>query len=198
MRKMKIIYRIVLFSLAFLIFITNACASQKEEEKERCATAMELKNVIMNFINYRDEAIYEEKFLVTFSENNEKHNDSYFLDNKEDIRIYCFLGDSSLVQDLNTDERAMKLLVDLYLLNKNNAELSEYYGSKVIPKAALRNTEFFVKVIAGKTEEEANQCIRNLKNVQQNADKEKIRNAMAKIDKAEYEPVVKLMEGALQ
>lgn len=60
-----------------------------------------------------------------------------------DVKLYLSLGDSSLLKELNTDERAMPLLINLYLLNVDNTEVSNYYEVKVIPSRAEKYGSFY-------------------------------------------------------
>jgi hypothetical protein len=167
------------------------------EEKEKCAATEEIRNTIINFVFTKDKAIYEKEFLALLSKNKEKQNGCYFPENEMDVKLYLALGDTSLINDFTTDERAMGLLIDLYLLNQNNMELTEYYGLKVIPKAALKDTKAFVKALSSKTEREAGLCISALKNVQEKPDKDKIKAAIGKLGKSEYSSVLDKMNKTL-
>ena len=186
-------------SLTLAILIAANCFGSsflKKEENNKCATATGLQNTIMQFINYGDKTIYEKEFLAAFAQNNE-NPDCYFPTTKHEKKVYYFLGDSSLVQDVQSDERAMALLIDLYLLNQDNTELTEFYGSSAIPKAVTVNPGAFVKVLSGKSESEADKCIDTLQNVSEKK-RGKIRNEIAQPGKAEYLPVIQKMREALQ
>ncbi len=86
----------------------------------------------------------KKKFIKAFTKINKSHNDCYFSGNGKDVKLYLYLGDSILLKNIKTDDKAMKLLVELYLININNAELSQYYGTRVIPKVAVENPTSFV------------------------------------------------------
>jgi len=190
---------VIILSFFFLGYIhCRASVSVTEAEKDACATATAIRNTILDFIYNGDKAIYKKEFLASFRQNNGEQGDCYFPDNKMDVKLYLALGDSALLKELNTDERAMPLLIDLYLLNGNNSEVSGYYDVKVIPKAAVKNTGAFVNVLSGKTESEASRCIACLQNIKQKADREKIKDALKNLDKAEYLPVVDKINESLR
>jgi len=164
-------------------------------QKDLCVTASEIRNTIENFINHDDKTIYKKKFITSFTKINKFHNECYFPGNGKDVNLYFYLGDSILLKKVKTDEKAMKLLIDLYLININNCELSEYYGTRIIHKAAIENTEAFVKILTKKTEREVNKCISKLKMIEHDADKEKIRKELSKLRKRKYLPIVnKILE----
>lgn len=190
---------IIILSLVFLGYMDcQAFSSIREGEKDNCATATALKNTILNFIYSGDKTIYEKEFLASFQQNNEKKGECFFPDNEMDVKLYLALGDSALLKELNTDERAMPLLIDLYLLNGNNMEVSNYYDIKVIPKAALKNTEAFVKALSGKPESEVIRCIVSIQNIKQKEEKERIKDAIKNLGKEEYLPIVDKMNEALK
>ncbi len=160
-----------------------------------CITSVKIKNTIEDFINNGDNTIYKNKFIKLFAKSNKYHNNCYFFANIKNENLYFYLGDSVLLKKVKTDDRAMRLLIDLYLVNKNNAELSEYYGTKIIPKAASENIGAFVKVLSKKTERETNTCINKLKNIDNDADKENIRKELTKFHKQKYLLIVnKILE----
>jgi hypothetical protein len=190
---------IIILSFVFLGYMDcQALPHVTEGEKDNCATATALKNTILDFIYNGDKSIYEKEFLSSFQQNNEKKGECFFPDNEMDVKLYLALGDSALLKELNTDERAMPLLIDLYLLNGDNTEVSNYYDVKVIPKAALKNTEAFVRALSGKTESEVIRCIASLQNIKQKEEKEKLKEAMKNLGKEEYLSVIDKMNEALK
>jgi len=163
-------------------------------QKDTCATVTKIKNTIENYIKYGDKKIYKKRFIKTFTEGIKYNNDCYFFADVKHVNLYFYLGDSVLLKRVKTDEKAMELLIDLYLLNRKNVEFSEYYGTRIIPKAAVENTEAFIKVLSKKTEKEANKCIGKLKGILDESDKEKIKTELTKLHKQKYLPIIKKIQ----
>lgn len=74
------------------------------------------------------------------------------------------------------------MIVDLYLTYDNSAEIAEYFGNIIIPKAAVINTISFIKVLSSKSENEANNCIRRLKIIEDTTEIESIKSEINKLD----------------
>ncbi len=76
-----------------LLYFLNC---QGYAQADSCVITAEIRNKIENYINY---------------------NDCYFSGNGKDVKLYLYLGDSILLKNIKTDDKAMKLLVELYLIN---------------------------------------------------------------------------------
>ncbi len=188
------IFLLILINIIILFFSRFQLYAQEDS----CITVAKIKNTIEDYINNSNKKIYKKKFIKIFAESNKYKSDCYFFADVKNINLYFYLGDSVLLKRVKTDERAMKLLIDLYLLNRKKVEISQYYSTRVIPKAAVENTELFVRVLAKKTEREANKCISSLEGILSKYDKEKIRKELKKIQKRKYLPIVNKIEEKLQ
>jgi hypothetical protein len=160
--------------LVFSSFSTDSCVNTLEFVRE----------TITNYIQNGDELIYDESFTTSISKVNKSHGDCYFPGNQKDVSLFYSLGDSILLEKAKYDERAMKLIIEIYLLYKNSAELSEYYGTTVIPRAAMVNTVSFVKVLSGLPEKDADKCIRKLRIIENTSEVEAIKSEICRIEKS--------------
>lgn len=170
--------------------------SMYPNKKDSCFFANEIKKTIVEFINGENELIYKSNFIDNFLKISKYHNECYFPQNNEEINLYFLLGDT-LLQIAYKEERAAKLLIDLYLVNRNNVELSEYYGSKIIPKLATKNIIFFIKVMKTKTEREANKCIGKLKYIKDSTEIKLIKEEIDKIDNQSYLRIINKIKDVL-
>lgn len=156
------------------------------ELNDNCLVANKIRANILEYINNETESIYDKSFISLFPKINAYAWECSFPRNNEETRMYFYLGEVVLLNKAEFDERAMKLVIDLYLVNRNNVELSEYYGFRIIPKIALKNISSFIKVLSNRTEKEAIKCINKLKYIDSSSNIEKIKNEIDKIDNEEY------------
>ena len=123
-----------------------------------------LRETISNYINEKDDKIFDANFLDAMKIAGKQQSWECFYPNKDgDITQLYLLGDSVLLEKAKYDERAMMLIINIYLLYSNSPEIAEYFGFNVVPKAAVVNTTSFIKVLSFKTEKEIDKCIRKLK-----------------------------------
>ena len=153
--------------------------------QDSCIVADKLRRTIFNYIKYENENIYNEEFISSFLETNERQGVCYFPRTNEDVKLYYDLGDT-LLKKSKIDERAMKLLIELYLAKQKSAELSEYYGLILIPQAAIENINYFVKIISRLPERDINQCINKLKYIKNDTDIKRLIDEIDNIDNKEF------------
>lgn len=153
-----------------------------------------IRETIIDFIKGENEKIFNERFLVEISMSNNPPWECFFPNNKDDIALLYSLGDSLLLEKAKFDERAMMLIVDIYLLYGNSPELAEYYGLKVIPEAAIVNTASFIKVLSLKTDNEINKCIRNMRVIEDPCAIKSINNQINQLNKTYKEIGHKISE----
>ena len=196
MKMKNSIFRMVFVSYV-LLFTFNAQDIRanilylQEEQRHDCETMKkQLRGIIKDFISNGDESIYEESFISIFSKIKENTIRCSFPFEEEDIKLYYFLGSSILSGKSAHDIRAMKLLIDLYFLNKNNAEASEYYGFELIPRAAVGNIANFVKALSSMSETNTDSCIDNLDVIKEKEDIDKIKNALKEMKDQEYQEII--------
>ncbi|MCK4922883.1 MAG: hypothetical protein KAS71_17650 [Bacteroidales bacterium] len=150
---------------------------------DSCVETLEfVRRTVMNFIQNGNELIYEDSFIISILKVNKYHGDCYFPGNSEDVLHFYLLGDSILLEKVKYDERAMRLIINLYFAYNNNAELSEYFSTHVIPQAALNNIVIFAKILSERPEKEANRCIRKLRVIVDEDEIQIIKKEIYKID----------------
>lgn len=177
-------------------FASN-CGVSMQQSKDSCAEATKIHETIVGFIEEGNDKIYDDDFIACFSAINAKHGDCYYPGNNNEVRLYFFLADSVLLNKVKNDEKAMKLLIELYLVNFNNVELSEYYGFIVLPKAASININSFIKVLSFKTEKEADRCISRLEYIDDISEIERIKSNIANINNPEFIEIVRKIRNRL-
>lgn len=199
--------QIILFITIISLFTVCKSSNQKEigipESKnvsvktnqikalnDTCLEVKMIRKTIVDFIENRNEEIYKDDFVTSISKINKIHGKCFFPNNSDDIKLYFILGDSVLLNKVEHDMRAMKLLIELYLVNRNNAELSEYYGFRILPKAATKNIKAFVQVISKFPEKDANKCIGKLKYIKEEEKINKIKSDINKITEQDYNPII--------
>ncbi len=197
------------FLWVFLLFLTISCKGgennfyskncnfQLDQSSDTCILAVRIKQTIEDFVNNKSEVIYQEDFISAFEKINQNKTECYFPNNSSEVKLYYFLGDSILLKKVEQDERAMQLLINLYLVNRNNAELSEYYGSRILPKAALMNIKAFIEVLSGKPDRDINKCIGKLKYIRDTSEIERIKSEIDKIDNQKYSSIIQKIRETL-
>jgi hypothetical protein len=170
---------------------------KKLEIADSCQITNKIRTRIIDYINNKNELVYNQDFILSFAKINEYDGECYFPRSTEDINLYYYLGDSVLLKKAVNDIRAMKLLIDLYLVNSNNAELSEYYGFILIPKAACLNIISFIKVISGLSDKDSEKCIQKLQSIESETDKLRIRNILDGISDPESVKIVNKIKNTL-
>lgn len=201
MKNYSKIFKVLFLIASTVMLFSEGCFGIRisdHNQDDACVIKVRLKGSIENYIENGDESIYSSEFITSFSIINEYHDSCYFPGNNQEVKLYFFLGEKVLLEKLKSDERAMRLLIDLYLLNKNNVELSQYYGSVIIPQAIIRNTKAFVKVLANKEDKEINKCIGKLKYIDSKADIDKINKKLKKLKEPEYIAIANKMREKLQ
>ena len=198
---------IVLVSLLFYNFekcindyIPNEQINISENSEDNCVVTNQIKKTIIDFFNSENELIYEDTFisLLVKNQNNAQINyECSFFHNNENNILYYSLSDS-LLKKTKHDERAMKLLVNSYLINSTNIELTEYYSTIIIPNAAIANITTFVKFLSDMSEREMNRCIYNLDIIDNKTDIENIITTLKGIKNSEYQVVVNKVIEKLQ
>ena len=152
----------------------------------------QIREIIIDFLNDKDELIYEDIFISLLIKNQDNvqinYECSFFCDN-DNIILYYSLSDS-LLRKSTHDERAMKLLINSYFINNYNVELTEYYSTIIIPNAATANVTVFVKILSDLSEIEIDKCIYNLDVIENKADIENIIATIKGIKNPEYQGIV--------
>jgi len=149
---------------------------QKKEEKVHYNTSIDYKNLpkslddgcilankirkrILDFINLDDENLYNKTFLELIEKNSLINSNCRYPRNVEDISLYYYIGEEILLNKAKKDSRATKLILDLYINNKNNVEFSQFYTFVILQKLVLIDLESFIKVISKYDEKNKKKCI---------------------------------------
>jgi hypothetical protein len=195
----KQIYILIFFWLLLpnnLFKNTDMCFGKQEEtisqtnllDDDSCIIAEKIKRTILEYLNNENDLIYTKEFILYFEENN-KFDGCFFPRNNDETNLYFKLADSCLLKKINSDNRAMYLLIDLYLVNWINVEFSEYYASEIVPKAALANLSQFVDVISKHSDKDINKCVSILKYLDKN-DREKMKSTLSKIKSTDHQMII--------
>lgn len=174
----------------------NSSRPYSNAENLDCKNADKLKLKITEYVAGESMRVYEDIFVSTLEENNKNFDKCYFPRSNEAILFWSFVEDS-LVKNSKESPKAMKLLIDLCYLYRNNAEFStELFGFSII-KAAINNPALFVKELAERSKSEIVLCINKLKYIDNLEDKVKIKKELNKIKGPEYQLVIKKIKEIL-
>ena len=104
--------------------------------EDNCKIANMIRKAIINFVKQENDYVFSENFTHLLEENCNSDYKCYFPRNMEEVQLYYYFQDSALFKTAKRNFKSIKLAFDLYLINSNNAELSEY-SYYFIPKLAL-------------------------------------------------------------
>lgn len=158
-------------------------------KKNECENADKVKQMITEYIKDESKRVYEDVFISTLEENNNCYFKCYFPRSHEASLFWSFVEDN-VVKNAKENRKAMKLLIDLCYLYRNNAEFSVELFAFAIINATINNPTLFVKELAGRSQSEINLCINKLKYLKSREDKVKIKKEIDKIKAPEYQEVV--------
>jgi len=163
--------------------------SNSNVKNHECKKADKVKQMIAEYINNESKRVYEDVFISTLEENNKYYDNCYFPRSHEASFFWSFIEDN-VVRNAKDNKKAMKLLIDLCYLYRNNAEFSVELFAFAIINATINNPTLFVKELAGRSQSEINLCINKLKYLKNCDDIVKIRKEIAEIKESEYQEVV--------
>lgn len=195
MKKHILVYILTVIGLSLSInvlcknydqFESSPIQKTNSMSNDSCDYKKRIKTIIKEYINGESESIFEDEFLSYFTKINKKHNHCSFPHELEDVRLYFELSDSCLISNSAHDIRAVKLAIKLYLLNKNNVEVTEHFSCCVIPKIALTNINFFIETMYELNENDANRCIRKLKYIRKHCEVHEILQQLENIKEKRY------------
>ncbi|MFP4287599.1 MAG: hypothetical protein ACLFRI_07930 [Candidatus Izemoplasmataceae bacterium] len=161
-----------------------------------CKKADKVKEMITEYINDESKRVYENVFITTLEENNNNYIECYFPRSHEVSYFWSFVEDN-VVNDAKDKIKAMKLLIDLCYLYRNNAEFSVELFAFAIIKATINNPTLFVKELAGRSQSQINLCINKLKYLKNYDDIVKIKTEIENIKEPEYQEVVNNIKAIL-
>lgn len=165
-------------------------------KSNECKRANKIKQMITEYINDESKRVYEDVFISILEENNKIFNECYFPRSHEVGFFWGFVEDNVVI-DAKDNRKAMKLLIDLCFLYRNNAEFSVELFAFAIINATINNPTLFVKELAGRSQSEIKLCINKLKYLKTYDDIVKIKTEIEEIKEPEYQEVVNKIKAIL-
>jgi hypothetical protein len=130
--------------------------------EDNCKTANMIRKAIINFVKQENDYVFSKNFTHLLEENCNSNYNCYFPRNIEEMQLYYYFQDSALFKSAKRNFKSVKLAFELYLINSNNAELSEY-SYYFIPKLALNYPlQFIIALKTLKNKEDINKILMTL------------------------------------
>lgn len=170
--------------------------SNFNKKKDECKNAKKVNQMIVEYINDESKRVYENVFITTLEENNKNYIKCYFPRSHEVGLFWSFVEDN-VVKNAKDNRKAMKLLIDLCYLYRNNAEFSVELFAFAIINATINNPTLFVKELAGRSQSQISLCINKLKYLKNYDDIVKIKTEIEEIKEPEYQEVVNKIKAIL-
>jgi len=145
---------------------------------DTCILANKLRKRILDFIYLNDKNLYNESFLILLEKNTLINSACHYPRNVEEISLYYYLGEEILLKEAEKDNRATKLILDLYINNKNNVEFSQFYTFVILQKLVFIDLESFIKVISKYDEKDMKKCIVVFEYIGKTTEKKEIKDQL--------------------